>query len=316
MSQKASTEFTVGIDVAKDKVDVCILDQDENVVKAECYPQDKYPALVKNLLKRKPGIIVLEATGGYERELALLIARKNLPLRILNPMRVRKFASAIGWLCKTDRVDAKLLAIYAKRNRIAAAPMPSEKQLSLRELVDRRRQLVDMRAVEKTRMQQTAHQAACDSIQTLIAHLNKQIADIDGKLDAFIDSEPEFKEKEVLLTSIPGVGNTTARSILSQMPELGQINRQSIAALAGVAPYKNESGQYRGLSVIRGGRIQARNALYMATVSAIKHNPRIKQFSERLTAEGKKAKVMITACMRKLLLQMNAVLKKKTPYFA
>lgn len=304
----------IGIDIAKDKADACFIDDSEQVVKSQSYPQEKFAALVKNVAKAKPRIIVLEATGGYERPLALLLAKKGLPFAILNPARIRQFAKAIGYLCKTDAVDARLLALYAKRNAVEPASMPSEKQHELRQLFERRRQLVEMRAMEKVRAQQTSHKAAADSIGTVITHLTDQIAEIDRLLDAFIDDDPELRTREELLASVPGVGTTTARSLMAQLPELGEANRQEIAALAGLAPYPHESGHFRGRSMIRGGRKGARTALYMATVSAIRFNERIRRFYERLRLSGKHAKVAVTACMRKLLVQLNAVLKKKEPY--
>jgi transposase len=301
----------VGVDVSKESVDVCFLDQEENAIKNQSYPKEKYPALVKNLGKCKPKIVVMEATGGYEKELAVLLANKKLPFRILNPTRVRKFADAIGKLCKTDKVDALVLALYAKRNSVDAAELPDENQMVLRELVERRRQLVSMRAMEKTRLQTTSNQMARTSIIDVVRHLDKQISDIDKQLDRFVDSNTELREKEELLSSVPGVGTVTARVMLSQLPELGHVNRQSAAALAGVAPYERQSGQFRGRSMIFGGRKEVRNALYMATLSAKKHNPLIRDFYQRLITAGKKVKVALTACMRKLLLQMNSVLKEK-----
>lgn len=315
MMSKKTPVITVGVDVSKETVDVCFIDQEEKPLKEQRYTRDKYPALVKNLAKCKPAVIVMEATGGYEKELAIALANKKLPFRIVNPTRVRKFADAIGKLCKTDKVDALVLALYAKRNQIEPAEVPDESQYFLRELVERRRQLVSMRATEKTRLQMTSNPTARESIDAVIRHLDKQLKDIDHELDRFVDSNEQLREKEELLSSIPGVGSVTARSMLSRMPELGRLNRRSVAALAGVAPYERQSGQFRGRSMIFGGRKEVRNALYMATLSAKKHNPAIRDFYQRLIAMGKKAKVALTACMRKLLLQMNAVLKEKKTFY-
>jgi transposase len=306
----------VGLDIAKEKVDACFLDEQENVLEQQVYPKEKYRALVKNLKKAKPGLVVMEATGGYEKELAVLFLKAGVPYRILNPARTRHFAAAIGLHGKTDPVDARMLALYALRNRLEPGRLPTESERQLRELLDRRRQLVEMRTAEKNREGRSTHPGACKSVKEVLTLLEAQIADVDRQLDAEISGDDEFRGKEDILTSVPGVGKQTARVLLSSLPELGELDRREVASLAGLAPYARDSGRHRGVRHIFGGRKVVRCALYMAAISAIRYNPCIRALHERLTRGGKKFKVSITACMRKLLVILNALLKNKVSFSA
>lgn len=310
MSNKPVPTVVIGIDVAKEYCDVCFLDEAENSNHQGRYPEDKYKTLVKKVAKAKPHIVILEATGGYEREIAGLLVASGVPFRIVNPLRARQFANSIGLLGKNDAIDARMLALYALRNKLEPAPIPNEKTQELRALLDRRRQLLDLRTAEKNREHRTDHKAAAESVAKTLSFLTDEIASIDRLLDQAVKEDDDFRHKEEILTSVPGVGEQTARTLLGSMPELGKINRAEAAALAGLAPFARDSGKQRGKRTIRGGRFHVRRSLYMAAISATKHNPRFKQIYQRLIASGKAKKLALTACMRKLLLLLNALLKK------
>lgn len=310
MSKKQLPTVVIGIDVSKDSSDVCFLDELEHDNHQGHYPKEKYKALVKKIAKAKPTIVVLEATGGYERELATLLFAATIPFRIVNPLRARQFASSIGLLAKTDRVDSRMLALYALRNKLEPAAVPNEKTVELRALLERRRQLLEHRTAEKNRASRTGHKVAAKSVKNVIAVLDAEISSIDKVLDKVIKDDDDFRHKEELLTSVPGVGEVTARNLLGSMPELGKINRQEAAALAGLAPFARDSGKYRGKRSIRGGRSQVRKTLYMATVTAVKYNLKLKEIYQRMIVAGKAKKMALTACMRKLLLLLNAIIKK------
>lgn len=314
MSKKSPPVVTIGIDVSKEFSDVCFLDQEENLVHQGKFPIDKYNALVKKIAKAKPRVVVMEATGGYERKLITLFAAAGIPYRVLNPLRTRQFAGSIGQLSKTDAIDSRVLALYALRNKIEPGEVPEEKTLKLKAFLERRRQLVSLRTAEKNRLQRAEYKSTITSLKETLAFLDEQIAAVDHMLDDAIDDDDEFKHKEKILTSVPGVGEQTARSLIGGMPELGKINRGEAASLAGLAPFVCNSGKYQGQRSIHGGRLAIRSALYMATLSAIRWNAQIRNIYDRLIAAGKKKKVAITACMRKLLLILNALLKNNVLY--
>lgn len=253
--------------------------------------------------------IVIEATGGYETAVASALAVAKLPVVIVNPKQVRDFAKAMGRLAKTDRLDAGLLALFGQRIMPPLRELPDEAQRALGDLLDRRSQLVVMRAQEKARLSSVTP-IARKSVQQHIVWLDKCIARLDHDLQERLRKSPVWCKKATLLGSAPGVGKVTTFALLGRLPELGQLNRQAIAALVGVAPFNDDSGPRRGARYIRGGRADVRCALYMATLSALKHNPPIKAMYERLTAAGKPFKLAMTACMRKLLTILNAMLKK------
>lgn len=312
MSKKPLPVMTIGIDVSQEYSDVCFLDAEEPPVHQGRFPLDKYKALVKKIAKANPRIVVMEATGGYERKLAVLFAAAGVPYRVVNPLRTRQFAAAIGQLSKTDSIDARVLALYALRNKVEPGEIPDAKTLELKALLERRRQLLSLRTAEKNRMHRAEYKATINSVKKMLSVLDEQIEAIDRMLYDRIDEDDDFRHKEEILTSVPGVGEQTARTLIGDMPELGKLNRSEAASLAGLAPFARDSGKYRGARSIRGGRFWVRSSLYMATISAIRHNPRIKEIYARLLAAGKKKKVAITACMRKLLLLLNALLKNDT----
>lgn len=314
MSKQSLPVITIGIDVSQEFSDVCFLDVEENPVFQGSFPLDKYKALVKRIAKAKPRVVVMEATGGYERKLAALFAVAGIPYRILNPLRTRQFAGSIGQLSKTDAIDARVLALYALRNKIEPGEIPEAKTLELKAFLERRRQLVNLRTAEKNRLHRAEYKATITSLKKTLSFLDEQIEVIDRMLDDVIDDDDEFKHKEDILTSVPGVGEQTARALIGEMPELGKINRGEAASLAGLAPFVCNSGKYQGYRSIRGGRLAIRSALYMATLSAIRWNSQIKAIYDRLVTAGKKKKVAITACMRKLLLILNALLKNDVFY--
>ncbi len=311
MSKKTAPTIAIGIDVAKDHSDICFLDEKENINQQGQYPAEKYKSLVKKIAKAKPRIVILEATGGYERGLAAMLLTSKVPFRVVNPLRARQFAQAIGLLGKTDTIDAKMLALYALRNKIEPTVVPDDKTQEIRALLERRRQLVALRASEKTRQHLEPNKTAAKSIKAHLSFLTKEIESLDNALDEIIKDNDDFRRKEAILTSVPGVGEQTARSLIGSMPELGTINRGEAAALAGLAPFAHDSGKLRGRRMIRGGRSHVRTSLYMATVSAVRYNPRFREIYQRLIAAGKAKKLALTACMRKMLLLLNALLKKE-----
>jgi len=270
--------------------------------------------LVRRLRKVAPKVIVMEASGGFEIPLAAELGAANLPLAIVNPRQVRDFARGIGKLAKTDAIDAYVLANFAQTNKIEPRPLPSEEEQLIKDLVRRRQQLISLRATEKNRLHRVRSKPVRESILVVIQTLDEQIRNIDHDLDNILRSSPLWREKEDLLKSFSGVGPVTARTLLALLPELGKANRQQIAALVGLAPLNRDSGKMRGTRMIAGGRTDVRNALYMAAVSASKHNSTIKAFYERLRQAGKPAKVALTACMRRMLVILNAMIKAKRPF--
>lgn len=252
--------------------------------------------------------IVIEATGGYETAVASALAVAGLPVVVVNPKQVRDFAKAMGHFAKTDRLDAKVLALFAERIKPPLRALPDEAQRALADVLGRRSQLVVMRAQEKARLA-TVAAVARKNVEQHIAWLDKCIAKLEADLGDRLRKSPVWCSKATLLDSVPGVGDVTTFSLLAQLPELGTLNRQKIAALVGLAPFSDDSGKRKGVRYIRGGRAHVRCALYMATLSAIKHNPPIKAMYDRLIKVGKPFKLAMTACMRKLLTILNAMLK-------
>jgi transposase len=253
--------------------------------------------------------IVIEATGGYETAAASTLASAGLPVVIVNPRQVRDFAKASGSFAKTDRLDARLLAMFGERIMPPLRKLADAAQRDLADVLDRRSQLVAMRAQEKARLASVTA-VARKNIQQHIVWLDKCIAKLEDDLEGRLRKSPVWCEKAEWLNSAPGVGPVTTFTLLARLPELGELNRQAISALVGLAPFNDDSGKRRGARYIRGGRADVRCALYMATLSAIKHNQPIKAMYARLTAAGKPFKLAITACMRKLLTILNAMLKK------
>lgn len=296
----------VGIDVCKDNFDVCCAaggqkGRFENT-------SDGVSRLLPLLPSAGTCLIVIEATGGYERQLVADLKTANHEVSVVNPRQVRDFARAFNILAKTDRIDAAVLACFAEKVR----PIPREKAGridELRELVARRRQLIEHRTAEKNRVRQGASPLVRKSLLRLIEVINKDIKAIDKALVALVQSDDDWRNKFDKIKEVTGVGPQTATTLVAEMPELGQVNRQQAAALVGVAPFNRDSGQFKGRRMVWGGRRSVRNVLYMAALSAMKHNPVIREFAARLRAKGKPPKVVITACIRKLVVILNAMLR-------
>lgn len=305
------TETFVGIDVSKGTLDLCIEPAGETM--HVDYDDKGISRVVKRLVELAPALIVMEATGGLETRLATELAANSLPVAIINPRQARDFAKATGQLAKTDRVDAATLATFARAIRPAVRSIKDADTRDLDDRVTRRRQLVDRRVQETLRLG-TASKIQKKSLAAHITWLDKRITDLDDDLTKRLRASDVWKTKDDLLRGIPGVGAVTSLTMLAKCPELGQLNRREIAALAGVAPLAKDSGKHRGKRFVWGGRADVRAVLYMATVSAIRFNSRIKPFAERLKQAGKPGKVVIVACMRKLLTIMNTILKNNTPW--
>lgn len=303
------SENFVGIDVAKAKLDI--------FVGGEAWQVANTPAGIGELVARmkslEPTWIVLESTGGYESVVLGELYAAGLPVARVNPGRVREFAKSIGQLAKTDKLDARLLAKYAEIVRPALVKLPSDEEQHLAALVGRRRQLLEMRVAEQNRLD-TAPKKLRASIRTHIEWLNEETKRIEKDMDDFIQQTPLWREQDELLRSVPGIGSITACTLLSELPELGHLDRKEIAALVGVAPFNHDSGRLRGKRRIRGGRTSVRSTLYMATLAAIRFNPIIKAFYNHLIANGKEKKVAVVACMRKLLTILNAILRTRQPW--
>ena len=305
-------EVFVGIDVSKSTLDVCIEPAVQTLHVA--YDEAGIRQVVSRLKEASPTLIVIEVTGGLEVRIATELVGKGLPVAVINPRQARDFAKATGQLAKTDQVDAAVLAAFAKAIRPQARPLKDADTRALDDMVSRRRQLIDIRVQETLRLGTAASKPMQKSLNKHIAWLGKQIIELDNDLTKRLRESDVWRAKDDLLRGIPGVGAVTTRTMLAKCPELGTLNRREIAALTGVAPLANDSGKHRGKRFVWGGRADVRAVLYMATVSAIRCNDTIKVFAERLKKAGKPPKVVIVACMRKLLTIMNSMLKNNTPW--
>jgi len=305
-------EVFVGIDIAEDILDVHVLPQETAFVCKNNANGRKQ--LIRRLKKEAPHVIAMEASGGYEIRVAAELAAAHLPVAIVNPGQVRDFARGIGKLAKTDAIDAYVLARFAQTNKVEPKPLPSEAEQLIKDLVRRRRQLIKLRTGEKNRLHRVRSQPIRQSILVVIQTLDEQIRNIEHDLNDILKSSSVAPEKEEILKSFKGVGQVTARMLLTLLPELGNATRQQIAALVGVAPLNKDSGKMRGKRMIGGGRADVRSALYMPAVCASQHNPIIKALYQRLIRAGKPGKVAITACMRKMLVILNAMLRKKCSF--
>ncbi len=300
----------VGIDIAKDSLDVHFLPE----AKWASVPNKTQGHHELLAMLPEPGtcLVVVEATGGYERQLiAELLSAKHCVSRV-NPRPVRHFAIALGIMAKTDRIDARVIARFGQQVNPRTLAETHKKQAELDQLVARRRQLVDLRTAENNRQQTVSVKDVRKSIQQVVDTLNKEIKRVEKKILSLVESNDDWKAKADLLQSTPGVGQTTAAVLLSDLPELGTLNRQEIAALVGVAPFNRDSGRFQGKRSIWGGRACVRSALYMAALTARTHNPSIRAFAERLATQGKTFKVIMTACIRKLLVILNTMVKTNT----
>lgn len=303
-----SSPLFVGIDVAKAALDIALRPSDQ--LWQVIYDDAHVEALVIQLSELSPSLIVVEATGGLERTLVAALVAAGLPVVVINPRLARDFAKATGRLAKTDRLDAQVLAHYGEAIRPSCRPLPDADTQQLRALVDRRRQLIDMMSAEQSRLN-TSSARIRDSIEYHLTWLRQQVASLDNDLDSMLKTSPLWREYDAILQSTPGVEPVLSRTLISQLPELGDLNRKEIAALVGVAPFNRDSGTWRGRRTIWGGRATVRAVLYMSTLVATRYNPVIREFYERLLAAGKVKKVALIACMRKLLTILNAMIKNQ-----
>ena len=312
MEQPPAAPTFVGIDVAKDRLDVHLRPSDEAFALSR---DDRgLQALVERLAALPAALVVLEATGGFEVAVAGALAAAGLPLVVVNPRQIRDFARATGRLAKTDRLDAAAIARFAEAVRPAPRLLPNAAAQALGELVARRRQLVEMITSEGQRRRQARDPRLGRRLEAHLTWLHKELSALETDLDDAVRGTPAWRATEDLLASVPGIGKTSARTLIAELPELGSLDRRKIAALVGVAPINRDSGCFRGRRMVMGGRASVRTALYMPTLTAIRHNPPLQAFFQRLIARGRPAKVAITACMRKLLVILNAILRDQTPW--
>jgi transposase len=309
----AASRLNAGIDVCKQWLDACWGHRSQRF----SHDAEGIRQLAAALLEAGVDLVVLEATGGYEAAAAAALQAEGLAVAVLNPRQTRDFAKSLGVLAKSDRVDARVLRDFA--NVIAAhpqrqrylRPLPDEQRVQLAALVMRRRQLVDMRVAETNRLA-TAHQAARKSLQAIVAALDEQLASVDSDIDQHL--REHYKETMAFLRTLKGVGRVTLSTLLAMLPELGHLPGRSIAALVGVAPLARDSGQSHGRRQTWGGRHEVRSALYMAALSAVRFNPVLREFHQRLIAAGKPPKVALVACMRKMLVILNAMARERAPW--
>jgi transposase len=308
--ERRMSEVFVGIDVAKDHCDMYVYPSAQQ----GSFGMSGMDDVVIRLRDLKPVMIVMEATGGLEIPVAAELVAAGLPVAVVNPRQVRDFARAMGILAKTDAIDAQVLARFGEKVRPENRPLPDARMRALRELVTRRQQLVDMRTMESNRRRMLRSERACASIQLLLDTIETEICNLDREIKKHITKSPIWQEKVDLLKSVPGIGDTTAPLLVVALPELGRLNRRQIASLVGLAPMNRDSGTLRGHRTIIGGRRMVRTALYMPTICAIRSNPLIRRFYDRLRTAGKPPKVAITACMRKMLILLNAILRDNVPW--
>jgi transposase len=301
----------VGIDVSKDRLDVALRPT------GDVFAVDRnaagLTALIERLKPLAPALVALEATGGFETVAAAALAAAGLPLVVVNPAQVRAFAKAIGRHAKTDAIDAAVIAHFADATRPAPRPLPDEATRLLADLVARRRQIIDMIGAERQR-EKRAPRRLKKSIARLLKALERELASVDGDIDDAVRGSAVWREAEDLLASVPGVGPAIARTLIAELPELGRLDRKKIAALAGLAPFTRQSGQWRGRSFIGGGRTGVRAALFMGAMVARRHNPVLRAFFERLVAAGKPKMVALIAVARKLITILNAILRERKPW--
>ena len=304
-----TTQTFVGIDVSARRLDVDTLPASQRF--SEPNTEEGIAALVSRLKVLHPQIVLLEATGGYEVPVAYELCEAGLPVVIMNPKAVRHFAKAIGRLAKTDKLDAQVLALYAQRVQPEVRPLKDPQQLELAQLMTRRRQLQGMIVMEENR-RRTCTPKVRGNIDRSLAHLRRLLQDLDREIQDFIRRTPLWHEKAVRLQEVIGLGPVVTSELIAHLPELGLVKHKKVSALAGLAPMNRDSGLHRGKRMIQGGRPAVRRALYMAALVASRHNPVIRDFYQRLLKAGKPPKVALTACMRKLLVILNAMVKNNT----
>jgi transposase len=314
MNSRQSTETFVGIDVSKDTLDVFILGKDKTLQ----VPNDShgFKELCQALKKHPPNIVVLEGTGGLEKCAASWMALEGLPVAVVNPRQVRRYAQAHNILAKTDRIDAKVLAHFAKDVAPEARFVVDQERERLRALHTRRLQLINERTRQTNQRSRVYVEELLSSYDAIIQALDNELKDVETRIHQAIGASLEWHQKTELLKTMKGIGDESARTLIAHLPELGQMDRRQIASLAGLAPYSNDSGQHRGRRSIKGGRGQVRKTLYMATLSAVQYNQVIGDYYSRLRANGKYEKVARVACMRKMLTILNAMIKNNTAFNA
>ena len=312
----SASSVVVGIDVAKAHVDVSVLGAKLDAQRFD-NDADAHSALAAALKPLGVALVVMEATGGYEAALACALQAAGLPVAVVNPRQARDFAKSMGRLAKTDRIDARMLAefaaVLARRDDLASLirPLADAQQQALAAMVTRRRQLVTMMLSERQRLQ-LAIAVVRPSIEAMIEAIRKQLDDVEAQMVSHVQAH--YAELDKLLRSASGIGPVASATLIAELPELGKLNRREIAALVGVAPMANDSGNSKGRRRVQGGRFEIRRVLYMATLTAARHNPAIKTFYSRLLAAGKLPKVALVACMRKLLTTLNAMVKTNKPW--
>lgn len=307
-------DSVVGVDVSKDKLDVFVDSTGEafsvgNTAEGVAALAARLPSLAA-----PAALVVVENTGGYERRCAVDLMDAGLAVALVNPRRVRDFARAMQWLAKNDRIDARLLAEFGRRVGPRPARRVSEDRALLDELVGRRRQLVTMRAAESVRLGQARDKSVVASLEKHLRQLGAQVHGLDKRIAKMVEDDDDWRGKAELLRSVPGVGPAVAATLVAELPELGSVSRGQVAALAGVAPFDDDSGRWRGRRHCSGGRAPVRCALYMAALTARRFNPQVRALSERLEAAGKPFKLVMVACIRKLLTILNAVVRRGTPW--
>jgi transposase len=311
MSTKSPVRH-VGIDLSKERLDVCSL-PDGGTFSVANDRAGIHELLARLLEGVRPELVVLEATGKYERLAAVAIAAAGIAVAVVNPRQARDFAKASGPLAKTDRIDAQILARFAGAVGPRPSVLPDEEAPVLQDILLRRRQLLEMIVAEKNRLQM-ASEAVARRIAAHLRWLEKELGRVDRELDEAVGESETWRANEELLRSVPGVGPVLARTLLAELPELGTLPRRRLCALVGVAPFNRDSGTFRGKRQVWGGRAPVRAALYMGALVATRHNPLIREFYERLLAAGKPKKVALVACMRKLLSILNAVMRDRVPW--
>ena len=305
-------QIFVGIDVAKDRLDVHVRPSGEAFAVAR--DGKGLEELTGRLGALDPALVVLEATGGYEVTAAAALCAAGLALAVVNPRQIRAFARATGRLAKTDALDAAAIAHFAEAVRPEPRPVPDAQARALGELVARRRQIVEMMTAERNRRKRLASRRMIKSVDRVLTALQRELSDLETELGDAIRKTPAWRQADDLLKSVPGVGDVTARTLIADLPELGTLDRRRIAALVGVAPFNRDSGRMRGKRTVWGGRANVRATLYMAALVASEHNPILKPFYQRLLDAGKPKKLALTAVMRKLLTILNAILRDQTPW--
>lgn len=300
-------DVVVGIDVSKDRLDVHVLPSGESFAVAN--DDESLDGLAARLLSLKADVVALEATGGYEMLAAAALSGAGLAVIVINPAQVRAYANALGKRAKTDPIDAEVIAAFVAATKPAIRPLRDEENRALAALLARRRQILAMIAAEEQRTRMALAKEAQRSIKRLLAALRRELDSLDADIDDHIRTSPLWRVREALLTSVPGVGRVTARTLLAEMPELGSLDRRQVASLAGLAPWTRQSGKWKGKSFIGGGRATVRAVLFMATLVACRHNPVLKAFRDRLVASGKSKIVATAAAMRKLLTILNAIIR-------